>query len=577
MMWHAAERQREIFSLIFKLSHYLSFVRDKLRFTMRFPMKAVVLLLVLAISALHTGWAQTGKRESGGPWVQDSAGGTYRNPVLFSDYSDPDVCRRGDDFYLVSSSFNQVPGLPILKSKDLVNWTIISHALHRIPPYDHYDSVHPGAGVWAPAIRFHDHKFYVYYPDPDYGIYLVTAKNAVGPWSDPLLVRAGNGLEDPCPFWDDNGKAYLIHAFAGSRAGIKSVLVLNSMSPDGTKLLDDGVIVYDGHGIDPTIEGPKLYKRKGYYYIFAPAGGVTNGWQVVLRSKHIYGPYERRVVLHQGSTNINGPHQGAWIETAGGQSWFIHFQDRGAYGRVDLLEPMKWKDGWPLIGSHASGDSVGEPVYANAKPDVGREYPIEVPQTSDEFAGTGIGLQWQWQANPGAKWAFLSGNLGYLRLYAQKLPNSFRNYWTVPNILSQKFPAEAFTATTKLRFLPISDGDRSGLIVLGSSYSYISLVRKSGGVYLTYTECEGADKGGPEDENVIAKAPESSVYLRVSVTAGANCIFSYSFDGKQFHNVGERFAAKAGRWTGAKLGIFCTATIRTNDSGYADFDWFRVR
>ncbi len=340
---------------------------------MRFSKKAVVLFFALAICSSQSGRAQTGARVLSSPWVPDSVGDTYRNPVIFADYSDPDVCRRGDDFYLVSSSFNQVPGLPILESKDLVNWKIIGHALLRLPPYDHYDSVRPGDGVWAPAIRFHDHKFYVYYPDPDFGIYLVTAKNAAGPWSDPLLVQAGKGLEDPCPFWDDNGEAYLIHAYAGSRAGIKSVLVLNRMSTDGTKLLDDGVIVYDGHGIDPTIEGPKLYKRKGYYYIFAPAGGVTNGWQIVLRSKHIYGPYERRVVLHQGRTNINGPHQGAWIETAGGQSWFIHFQDRGAYGRVDLLEPMKWKNGWPLIGSVVNSDSVGEPVFHFTKPDVGKE------------------------------------------------------------------------------------------------------------------------------------------------------------------------------------------------------------
>ena len=543
---------------------------------MRFTGKAVVFFFALVISGCQSGMAQTGAREPGGPWVPDSAGDTYRNPVIFADYSDPDVCRRGDDFYLVSSSFNQIPGLPILKSKDLVNWKIIGHALLRLPPYDRYDSVRPGCGVWAPAIRFHKAKFYVYFPDPDYGIYLVTAKNPAGPWSEPLLVQGGKGLEDPCPFWDDNGNAYLVHAYAGSRAGIKSILVLNRMSADGTRLLDEGVIVYDGHGIDPTIEGPKLYKREGYYYIFAPAGGVTNGWQVVLRSKHIYGPYERRVVLRQGRTNINGPHQGAWIETARGQSWFIHFQDRGAYGRVDLLEPMMWKDAWPIIGSVVNGDSVGEPVFSYTKPDVGREYPIEVPQTSDEFNGTAIGKQWQWQANPGATWAFPSKSLGCLRLYARKLPDDFRNFWTVPNILSQKFPAEEFTATTRLRFSPKSDGERAGLMVLGASYAYISLVSKSGEIHLAFTTCEGADTGSPEDERTITGASDSWIYLRVLVTAGAVCSFSYSFDGKQFHYIGEHFVAKPGRWIGAKVGIFCTGTIRSDDSGYADFEWFRV-
>lgn len=540
-----------------------------------------VILIAGSLSCRAQEQIQTAR--AGEAWIPDIGGSKYRNPVIFADYSDPDVCRKGMDYYLVSSSFNQVPGVPILMSKDLVNWRIVGHALPRLFPHDHYDTVHPGDGVWAPAIRFHDGKFYVYYPDPDYGIYLVTAKNAAGPWSRPVLLMEGKGLEDPCPFWDGDGKAYLIHAYAGSRAGIKSVLVLNQMNAEGTKILDNGVIVYDGHGIDPTIEGPKLYKRDGYYYIFAPAGGVKDGWQVVMRSKDIYGPYDRKVVLYQGKTNINGPHQGAWVETPQGQSWFIHFQDRGPYGRVVLLEPMKWVNGWPEIGKLSAGDSIGEPVTTYARPHIGGSSGIEIPQTSDEFNGNTIGLQWQWQANPQPAWAFPirkmkpTGIQGYLRLYAQVLPNGFRNYWTVPNILSQKFPAEQFTATTKFTFTPLSVGDRAGLIVLGSRYSYISLLKKTDGIYLAYTTCEDADKGSAEDEAILDNAPDSTVYLRVSVSSGAVCRFSYSYDGKRFTSVGGDFAAKPGRWVGAKLGIFCTSTLKTDDSGYADFDWFRIR
>ena len=338
----------------------------------------------------------------------------------------------GDDFYLVASSFDAVPGLPILHSKDLVNWKIIGHALMRQPPYDIYSKTQHGNGVWAPSIRFHKGEFYIYYPDVDYGIYMVKAKKTEGPWSAPVLVQEGKGLEDPCPLWDTDGKAYLIHAYAGSRAGIKDILVINKMNSEGTKLLDQGMIVYDGHVIDPTVEGPKLYKRNGFYYIFAPAGGVTNGWQIVLRSKNIYGPYQRRVMLAQGNTNINGPHQGSWVETKSGQSWFIHFQDRGAYGRVDLLEPMKWKNDWPEIGVNQNSQGVGEPVLTYKKPDVGKNYPNQIPQNSDEFNSNELGLQWQWQANPGAAWMFASSK-GYLRLYAQQLPNDFKNYWDVPN------------------------------------------------------------------------------------------------------------------------------------------------
>ncbi len=509
-------------------------------------------------------------------WIPDLGNGYYKNPIIYADYSDPDVIRVGDNFYLVASSFDQVPGLPILQSKDLVNWKIIGHALLRQPPYDVYSKPQHGNGVWAPSIRFHNGEFYIFYPDVDYGIYMVKARNPAGSWSLPVLVQKGKGLEDPCPLWDTNGKAYLIHAYAGSRAGIRNLLVLNRMNSEGTKVLDEGVIVYDGHVSDPGVEGPKLYKRNGYYYIFAPAGGVKLGWQIVLRSKNIYGPYERRKVLDQGKTNINGPHQGAWVETQTGQSWFIHFQDRGVYGRVDLLEPMKWKNGWPMMGVNQNSEGVGEPAMSYKKPDVGKTYPIQVPQTSDEFNSTHLGLQWQWSGNPGATWLFTSGE-GFLRLYAQLLPNNFKNYWDVTNILSQKFPAEKFTATTKLTFHPLSVGDKVGFIVLGASYAYLSLEKKEDGNYLAYTTCLHADKGKPETEQEIKKFDSETIYFRVTVDSNAICQFSYSFDGNNFIDAGKPFTAEHGRWIGAKVGMFCSSKIKTNDTGYADFDWFRVR
>ena len=235
-------------------------------------------------------------------WVADRGDGIYQNPIIHADYSDPDVTRVGDDFYMIASSFNAAPGLPILHSRDLVNWKIIGHALKRQPPFDVYAKPQHGNGVWAPAIRFHEGEFYIYYPDPDYGIYLVKAKHPSGPWSEPLLIKEAKGWIDPSPLWDADGKAYLVSAMAASRSGIKSILVVSRMSTDGTKVLDDGVLVFDGHDKHPTVEGPKLYKRNGYYYIFAPAGGVEIGWQLVLRSKSIYGPYEERIVMAQGKT-----------------------------------------------------------------------------------------------------------------------------------------------------------------------------------------------------------------------------------------------------------------------------------
>ncbi|MBC8052905.1 MAG: glycoside hydrolase 43 family protein [Sphingobacteriaceae bacterium] len=511
-------------------------------------------------------------------WVADQGNGTYKNPVLNADYSDPDAVRVGGDFYLTASSFEDVPGLPILHSKDLVNWTIIGHALKRQVPIEHFSTPRHGQGVWAPAIRFYKGEFYIYYPDPDFGIYVTKAKNAAGPWSDPVLVVGGKGLIDPCPLWDDNGKVYMVHAYAGSRAGIKSIMVVRELNADGSKALDEGVIVYDGHDTDPTIEGPKFYKRNGYYYIFAPAGGVATGWQLVLRSKNLYGPYERRVVMHQGSTNINGPHQGAWVNTPSGEDWFLNFQDKGPYGRVMHLNPMKWINDWPVIGLDKDGDGTGEPVSLYKKPNVGKTFPVVTPVESDEFNGTKLGLQWQWMANPKGTWAFMNSAKGALRLFTDKMPDSARNLWSAANVLLQKFPADEFMVTTKLKFTPNTnlENEKVGLAVMGFSYANLALKSKKDGIYLVYTVCKDAQGGKPEVETVITKVVDPTIHFRLRVTEGARCKFSYSLDGQSFTDAGGDFQAEVGRWIGAKVGLFATRQTQINDSGFADFDWFRV-
>ena len=512
-------------------------------------------------------------------WVADNGDGTYKNPIINADYSDPDAIRVGDNFYLISSSFEDVPGLPILQSKDLVNWTIIGHALKRQPPFEHFSIPRHGEGVWAPSIRYHDNEFYIYYPDPDFGIYLTKAKNITGPWSDPVLVEKGKGLIDPCPLWDDDGQVYLVHAFAGSRAGIKSIIAIKKLNKDGTKVIDEGVLVYDGHETDPTIEGPKFYKRNGYYYIFAPAGGVPTGWQLVLRSKNVYGPYERKVVMDQGSSKTNGPHQGAWVTTQTGEDWFLHFQDKDVYGRVVHLQPMKWTNDWPVIGLDKDADGKGEPVIRYKKPNVGKTYPVQTPAESDEFDGNKLGLQWQWMANPKATWYFLNPSKGYIRLFSDKLPDSAKNLWEAPNVLLQKFPADEFMVTTKMNFVPNKnlENEKAGLAIMGLSYANLSLKSKKDGIYLVYSVCKDAAQGKAENETVISKLSSSEIYLRVIITKGAKCNFYYSRDGETYTKAGDEFTAEVGRWIGAKVGIFCTRETQINDSGWADFDWFRVK
>ncbi len=508
-------------------------------------------------------------------WVADNGDGTYRNPIIHADYSDPDAIRVGDDYYMTASSFNAIPGLPILHSKDLVNWRLINHALREQEPKEVFAKPQHGGGVWAPAIRFHKGEFYIFYGDPDFGIYMTKTRDPAGEWSKPLLVKEAKGWIDPCPLWNDDGNAYLVHAFAGSRSGIKSLLVVNRMSPDGTKLLDDGVMVFEGHDADPTVEGPKFHKLNGYYYISAPAGGVATGWQLVLRSKNIYGPYEKKIVLAHGKTPINGPHQGALVDTPGGEWWFLHFQDRGAYGRIVHLQPAAWKNGFPVIGSDPDGDGTGEPVPRFKKPTVGGGTPVTTPADSDEFESARLGRQWQWHANPEARWAFPYPTAGVLRMLSVENPPGYKNLWDLPNLLLQKFPAEEFNATVRVTMRARFEGERFGLVVMGLDYAMLGVTNRAGKLFVSHATAKDADKGNAETESVQQPLLSNEFYLRVAVSKDAMCSFSFSIDGKNFTRVGPAFKAREGRWIGAKVGFVFTRPARFNDAGSADIDWIR--
>jgi hypothetical protein len=238
---------------------------------------------------------------------------------------------------------------------------------------------------------------------------------------------------------------------------------------------------------------------------------------------------------------------------------------------------MEWKNDWPTMGKDINGDGTGQPVVSYKKPSVGKQYPIETPMDSDEFSGNDIGLQWQWQANPKATWAFANPAKGELRLYTQLLPEGAKNLWGAPHLLLQKFPAAEFTTTTKFTFRPNKDliNEKVGLLVMGRSYAYIALESRQDGIHIVYVSCGDAEKGGPEIKRDIAKLKGNTVYLRVTVNQGAICTFGYSDNGKDFIPMEDTFTAVEGKWIGAKVGLFALKDKKTNDSGYADFDWFR--
>ena len=522
-------------------------------------------------------------------WYADLGDGNYKNPILYTDYSDPDAIRVGDDYFMTASSFCNTPGLPILHSKDLVNWKVINYAIKNIP-YERYAMPQHGCGVWAPAIRYHDGEFIIFFPMPDEGIFVTKTKNPWGEWSEPHAIFEGKGWIDPCPFWDDDGKAYMVSAFAKSRIGFKSILHLTQMKPDCSALLDEGKHIFDGNENNQvTIEGPKLYKRNGYYYIMAPAGGVKPGWQVVMRSKNIWGPYEYKNVLVQGDTSVNGPHQGAWLDTQTGEDYFLHFQDVYAAGRIVHLQPVKWINDWPVMGEQINADA-GQPVMQHRKPDIGEQAveaaenfrhennlaDIYAPDASDDFTGDRLGLQWQWNANHLDEWYSMTGH--GIELYPVEKPES-TSIANVPNLLLQKWIAPEFSAVTELMCATVEEGSVAGMVSLGVDYGAAAIRRRKGSlsiISVSGSQTFKNEKAYSEDKVVELANIDSTVekvFFRnrveslpvVEKNVTRNMIYlDYSLDGTNYENV-LAYEATAGRWVGVKNGIFCCHEIKQDE------------
>ena len=510
-------------------------------------------------------------------WNPDNGDGTYTNPVLNADYSDPDLCAVGEDYYLTASSFAHIPGLPILHSRDLVNWELIGHALQSQFP----ESKAPehGKGVWGPSIRHHNGEFYIYWGDPDRGVFMVKAKDARGPWSEPVCVIPGKGMIDTCPLWDDDGRCWLVNGWANSRCGFNSILTVRELSADGMRPISNPVIVFDGGNVNHTTEGPKFYKRDGWYWIMCPAGGVEKGWQLAMRSKSPLGPYESKTVLAQGKTAINGPHQGGWVHTPYGEDWFLHFQDKGAYGRVVWLQPVDWSSGWPIMGDK------GEPLTTYRKPKSSSTTNIN-PQESDEFNAPKLGLQWQWQGDYNQLYGMPTAD-GFLRLFTYRHPST-DNLWTVPAMLLQKTPADVFTATTKIRLAAKAEKQYGGIVVMGRGYSSLVVERVGDMFQLQQRTCPKADTGGKETVTVLETIKPTAkdkldyhpalymdIYLRLTVDGG-KATFAYSLNGKTYKAAGEQFTMREGKWVGAKVGLYAIDNNEKSDVGLLDADWFRI-
>ncbi|HJG50678.1 MAG TPA: glycoside hydrolase 43 family protein [Brachybacterium faecium] len=498
------------------------------------------------------------------------------NPVLDADWPDPDVLRVGDDYWMIASSFHRAPGLPVLRSQDLVTWEHVTNALPALVPEEHYALPRRGSGVWAPSIREHAGTFHIVYPDPDHGIFVLDAPHPAGPWSAPRLLLAGRGLIDPCPLWDEDGRAYLVHGWARSRARVKNRLSLLEVTPDLSAALSPSQVIIDGADLPGmlTLEGPKAYRQGGWYWIYAPAGGVADGYQVVFRARELHGPYEHRIVLEQDSSPVNGPHQGALVDDVHGDWWFVHFQDRGVFGRVTHVQPVRFDaEGWPHMGEPIDevrgrpvaavpalgqrGDAPAEPAAELAAEPATSALPYEEPLRSDDFRAAQLHPRWHWQANPQRSWHRCGE--GRLDLAFGRSPRG--DLRDLPTVLGQQLPGQPSTWTTSVHLPAVADGgaagtERAGAVVLGHSYAWAGLRRDAEGIALVHgTMDEDAAEEETRTHRVLTADPtaEASLSLRIDVDA-AGRITLRAEDSVLL----EDWQAAKGHWVGAEVGLFAT-------------------
>lgn len=502
----------------------------------------------------------------------------YKNPIIFCDYSDPDVIKVGDIYYLVASSFNFTPGLPILASSNLVEWKLINYAVENIPA-EKYEYPQNAKGIWAPSFSYHNGKFYIIVGLPDDGIYITESADPFSKWSPLKQIWSGKGYIDPFLLWDDDGKAYVIHAYAKSRCGFNSKVGLIEFDTENLCCVGEDQIIFDGTKIQPTIEGPKVYKRNGYYYIFAPAGGVSEGWQAVLRSKSIYGPYEDKIVLEEGNTGINGPHQGALVETDDGKNWFIHFQESGIYGRITHLQPVVWQDDWPLIGTATYSNNkneIGNPVLKHASPkckNLSKKIKLKSPIAAFENAN----LEWQWSGNHSNLFA---RNVGIpnqdIESFSLAVMNKTLHYkdgkailWNSSNVLTRKIKYEQFYYSCKMNIENLPEGGRTGLIFQGEEYASVAIERTKNGIDLIYLNSVNSEFTDDERDEVILKritiATEnipSEIRFRMDfypVSIYSGCVF-FSVKAGYFFNKfswkSDYFYTENAHWVGGRFGVY---------------------
>lgn len=496
---------------------------------------------------------------------------TFRNPVLWADVPDPDVIRVGDDFYLVSTTMHLMPGAPIMKSKDLVNWTTVGYIFDRLtdtPNYDLDGATAYGRGQWATSLRYHDGRFYALFSPNDrpFRSYVYTAEKAEGPWT---LVSRPPHFHDNSLFFDDDGRVYV---FSGTGHLTELNADLSDVRPGGVDMQ-----LFERDSTETgLLEGSRVVKRDGRYYLLMvswPQGKPRR--QVCYRADKITGPYEKRVILESEFGGFSYAGQGTIVDAADGRWYGFIFQDRGGVGRVPTLMPCTWEDGWPMLG-----DKDGHIPAVMDKPVAG--YSGGSIVSSDDFDAPALGLDWQWNHNPvDAAWS-LTERKGWLRLKTARVVD---NLFVAPNTLTQRMEGPACCGTVLLDLAGMKDGDVCGLSAFNGDAGLLAVVKEGKRLYLTLTESSVALRDSDhavtavtDKELVRLPLKGKKVFLRVHADFRPQrdiATFAYSLDGQQWQPIGSDFKMRydfTRLFMGTRFAIFNYATRQIG--GHVDVDFF---
>ena len=500
-----------------------------------------------------------------GAWG-DQGDGTYVNQIVPADISDLDAIRVGADHYAITSTMQYSPGMAVLHSRDMVNWAIIGHAatdLTRIGPELNWDRMNRyGKGVWAGAIRYHAGLFWVYFNTPDEGFFVTSAANPAGPWEPLTSMWRTTGWNDVCPFWDDDGKGYLVTTnFADAYK-----IYLIPLGADNKSLVTASRrLIHQSSGS----EASKFYKINGRYYHFFSEVKSEGRVCMMNRSTSLFGPYETKQLNHVSASGNRSPNQGGLVQTPSGAWYFITHHGTGGYweGRSMSLLPVTWVNDWPIIGAVGS-DGIGTMVWGGTVPAGGTPgAPLPALSgviTSDDFSRTTLRPAWEWNYQPRADRWSLTERPGFLRLRAFA-PLVMHNLTRVGNVLTQRsFKSVSNTVTVRLLLDGLADGQHAGLSHFASTSAGLG-VSRAGGANTITLNVNGTLSYGP-------RVTTSSVWIRSTWDLNGVSRFSYSTNGTSFTTFGNTYQLSWGGYRGDRVGIF---TYNAGAAGgYVDVDTF---